>query len=273
MWLICFTIVNMLHHRQDSDNVNPEFFFFFFFPHMAWEWNITVGSSRVLILWHADPSARSTIKVRPVTNDSNYPRLHLRSKILGDPKQTPWMQIKQKFCLQFHSHKKKNHPPLPSFIYISCTNTPFSSLVPSLGVTLDLTLTFRQHISNISKTAYFELRGIGSIPHDLSVDATKILVGSKTTKPGYSWGHQNLTTFLHFCMHFTCFLSIGESTTNFSSISFSSVTGTCPQNPADILKIYVPFHSFDPPLIIVCTKSFLPIQSQLAKVLFHSEAI
>ena len=92
MWLICFTIVNMLHHRQDSDNVNPEVFFFFFF-HMAWELNITVGNSRVFILWHADPSAKSTIKVRSLTNDSNYPRLHLRSKIFGDPKQTPWCRL------------------------------------------------------------------------------------------------------------------------------------------------------------------------------------
>ena len=192
---------------------------------MAWERNITVGNSRVFILWHADLSARSTIKVRSVTNDSNYPRLHFRSKIFGEPKQTPWMQSCAAIPFKF-----KNHPPLPSSIYTSCTNTLFSSFVLSLGVTLNLTLTFRQHISNISKTAYFELRGISSIPHDLSVDATKALVGSKTTKPGCSWGHQNLTIFPHFCMHFTCFLSIGESTTNFSFISFSSVTGTCPQN-------------------------------------------
>ena len=58
------------------------------------------------------------------------------------------------------------------------TNIPFSPLVCSLGVTLDPTLTFREHISNICKTAYFELRRVSSIHHYLSVDATKTLVCS-----------------------------------------------------------------------------------------------
>ena len=55
---------------------------------------------------------------------------------------------------------------------------PFSPLVHTLGVTLDPTLTFRQHIWNICKTAYFELRRISSTRHYLSADATKTLVCS-----------------------------------------------------------------------------------------------
>ena len=48
----------------------------------------------------------------------------------------------------------------------------------SLGVSLHPTLTHRKHISNICKTAYFELRRISSIRHYFSVDATKTLVCS-----------------------------------------------------------------------------------------------
>ena len=63
----------------------------------------------------------------------------------------------------------------------SCINgasIPFSPLVRSLGVTRDPTLTFREYISNICETDYLEPRRISSIPHYLSVDATKTLVCS-----------------------------------------------------------------------------------------------
>lgn len=53
--------------------------------------------------------------------------------------------------------KFKNHPSLPSSIGIDGTSILFSPLVCSLGVILDQALTFKQDISNNSKTAYFKL--------------------------------------------------------------------------------------------------------------------
>ena len=45
-----------------------------------------------------------------------------------------------------------------------------------LGVTLDQTLSFQQHISNVCRTCYLELRRISTIRHYLSEDATKTLI-------------------------------------------------------------------------------------------------
>ena len=53
------------------------------------------------------------------------------------------------------------------------TDIAFSPLVRSRRITLDPTLTFKQHISNICKTAYFEFRRISSVRDFFSVDATK----------------------------------------------------------------------------------------------------
>ena len=48
-----------------------------------------------------------------------------------------------------------NHPSLPTFLEIGNTTVPFSSSVRSLGVTLDPTLSFQQHISNVCRSVYF----------------------------------------------------------------------------------------------------------------------
>ena len=71
-----------------------------------------------------------------------------------------------------HSH------PLPQTINISNTNIKFTQSVRNLGVTLDSTLSLHQHVMNICKAAYLELRRISSIRKYLSVDATKTLVCS-----------------------------------------------------------------------------------------------
>ena len=68
------------------------------------------------------------------------------------------------------------HPSLPDSILINDTTVSFSSSVPSLGVTLDQSLSVQQHISNVCKVAYLELSKIGYIRHFLSTDATKTLV-------------------------------------------------------------------------------------------------
>ena len=70
-----------------------------------------------------------------------------------------------------------DHPSLPTFLEIGSTSTvPFSSSVRSLGVTLDPTLSFQQHISNVFRSAYLELRKISSVRHLLSAEATTTLV-------------------------------------------------------------------------------------------------
>ena len=69
-----------------------------------------------------------------------------------------------------------NHPSLPTSLEIGNVTVPFSSSVRSLGVTLDPTLSFHQHISNVCRSAYFELRKISSVRHLLSAEATTTLV-------------------------------------------------------------------------------------------------
>ena len=69
-----------------------------------------------------------------------------------------------------------NHHSLPSSLEISGNSIPISPSVRSLGVTLDQNLNFQQHISNICKSTYLELRRISSVRSFLSVDATKTLV-------------------------------------------------------------------------------------------------
>ena len=69
-----------------------------------------------------------------------------------------------------------NHPSLPTFLEIGNTSVPFSSSVRSLGVNLDPTLSFQQHISNVCRSAYLELRKISSVRHFLSAEATTTLV-------------------------------------------------------------------------------------------------
>ena len=61
---------------------------------------------------------------------------------------------------------------------INGTCVKFSPSVRNLGVTLDSTLSLHQHVMNVCRVAYLELRGINSIRDLLSVDAVKILIHS-----------------------------------------------------------------------------------------------
>ena len=67
---------------------------------------------------------------------------------------------------------------LPKFTNINSTCVKFSPAVRNLGVTLDSTLSLHQHVMNICRVAYLELRLINSIRNLLSVDAVKTLVCS-----------------------------------------------------------------------------------------------
>ena len=61
----------------------------------------------------------------------------------------------------------------PYFITVGCASVPLSDSVKNLGVTFDCHLTMKTHVSNLVRSANFELRRIGSIRHHLSTDATK----------------------------------------------------------------------------------------------------
>ena len=61
---------------------------------------------------------------------------------------------------------------------INGTCIKFSPSVRNLGVTLDSTLSLHQHVMNVCRVVYLELRRISSIRNLLSVDAVKTLVCS-----------------------------------------------------------------------------------------------
>ena len=68
---------------------------------------------------------------------------------------------------------------LTEFININGgTCVQFSPSVRNMGVTLDNTLSLHQHVMNVCRVAYIELRRIISIQNLLSVDAVKTLVCS-----------------------------------------------------------------------------------------------
>ena len=64
------------------------------------------------------------------------------------------------------------------FITVGCASVPLSDSVKNLGVTYDCHLTMKTHVSNLVRSANFELRRISSIRHLLSTDATKTLVSA-----------------------------------------------------------------------------------------------
>ena len=69
-----------------------------------------------------------------------------------------------------------NNIPFPSEICTNGTNIQLSQTVHNLGVTLEQTLSFQQHISNVCRTCYLELRRIRTIHHYLSEDSRKTLI-------------------------------------------------------------------------------------------------
>ena len=67
---------------------------------------------------------------------------------------------------------------LPEFMNINGTCVKFRPSVRNLGVNLDSTLSLHQHVMNVCRVAYLELRRINSIRNLLSIDAVKTLVCS-----------------------------------------------------------------------------------------------
>ena len=66
----------------------------------------------------------------------------------------------------------------PNSMLIGTTNIPFSSQAKNLGYTISSNLSVENHVSNVCKIAYLQLRRIGSIRHLLPLDAAKTLVCS-----------------------------------------------------------------------------------------------
>ncbi len=65
-----------------------------------------------------------------------------------------------------------------------CTNT--SSTVKHMGVILDINLSFENHISHVTKTAFFHLRNIAKLQNMLTVsDAEKIVHAFMTSRLDY----------------------------------------------------------------------------------------
>ena len=74
--------------------------------------------------------------------------------------------------------KFHKHPSLPPSMQCSQVDISFSPSVRSTGVVLDQTLSFKQHVLNICRVLYQELRRINTIRHYLFVDATKTLISA-----------------------------------------------------------------------------------------------
>ena len=61
------------------------------------------------------------------------------------------------------SKRTKHLHSLPTSITIGNAKIPFKMSVKNLGLTLDCHLTMNSHVSNISRTCYFDLRHLASI--------------------------------------------------------------------------------------------------------------
>ena len=160
-----------------------------------------------------------------------------------------------------------NHPSLPASLTVTDTIISFSPSVHSLGVTLDQTLSFQNHISNICKSSYLELRKISSVRHYLSTDATKTLVCSLVLSkidycnsllaglPKYlldrlqriqnnaarlvlkSSKYEHVTPLL-YSLHWLPITDRIEY--KLSSLSFAVITGSAPEYLSELLYLYTP---------------------------------
>ena len=76
------------------------------------------------------------------------------------------------------SKRTKHLHNLPTSITIGNAQIPFKQSVKNLGFTLDSHLTMNEHVSNIARTCYFELRRLASIRRFMTSTATATLVSA-----------------------------------------------------------------------------------------------
>ena len=156
---------------------------------------------------------------------------------------------------------------LPTSVNIKNTRVSFSTSVRSLGVTLDQSLSLQQHVSNICRSAYLELRRISSVRHYLSADATKTLVCAFVLSridycnsllaglPLYLLHklqriQNNAARLVLRCskfehvtplLHSLHWLPISDRINyKLATLSFSVVSGTAPDYLSDLLHLYTP---------------------------------
>ena len=72
--------------------------------------------------------------------------------------------------------KSSSGMPLPSSVDLNGSSINLSATVRNLGVTLDQSLSFQQHVANICRMCYFEIRRISSIRHVLTENTTQTLL-------------------------------------------------------------------------------------------------
>ena len=76
------------------------------------------------------------------------------------------------------SKRSKHLHNLPTSITIGNAQIPLKQSVKNLGFTLDCHLTMNEHVSNIARTCYYELRRLASIRRFLTSTATATLVSA-----------------------------------------------------------------------------------------------
>ena len=70
----------------------------------------------------------------------------------------------------------KSNLTLPSSVDLNGCSITISSSVRNLGVTFDQSLSFRQHVANVCRLCYLEIRRVSSVRHLLSDGTTKTLL-------------------------------------------------------------------------------------------------
>ena len=109
--------------------------------------------------------------------------LHYMQSCRGDVKSLASVNILRlnvnKSDLVFVTSKGSRHPhSLPTSITIGIAQVPFKQSVKNLGLTLDCHLTMNAHVTNITRTCYFELRRLASIRKFLTSTATATLASA-----------------------------------------------------------------------------------------------
>ncbi len=91
-----------------------------------------------------------------------------------------WIQIRQRYYLL-------DQKQYTEYLELQLDRSPVpSSTVQNLGVILDSNLSFENHISHVTKTAFFHLRNIAKLRNMLSVsDAEKLVHAFMTSRLDY----------------------------------------------------------------------------------------
>ena len=115
--------------------------------------------------------------------DGIYELLHFIQSCISDVKAWATANMRKlndyKTELMLVTSKRTKHLHyLPTSITIGNAQVPFKQSVKNLGLTLDCHLTMNAHVTNITRTCYFELRRLAYIRRFLTSTATATLVSA-----------------------------------------------------------------------------------------------